>query len=132
MRPAMHTVLVVDDSAIDRRLASGLLERDGGYQILLATCGKDALVALKAQPIDLVLTDLQMDEMDGLELVEAVRADFPLTPVILMTALGSEESELTSPFPPAESPPTSHPKCAQSPQPTPARQPPGRLPKSPD
>ncbi len=91
MRPAMHTVLVVDDSAIDRRLASGLLERDGGYQILLATCGKDALLALKAQPIDLVLTDLQMEEMDGLELVEAVRADFPLTPVILMTAMGSEE-----------------------------------------
>lgn len=91
MRPAQHTVLVVDDSAIDRRLASGLLERNGGYQILLATCGKDALVALKSQPIDLVLTDLQMDEMDGLELVEAVRADFPLTPVILMTAKGSEE-----------------------------------------
>jgi len=91
MRPAQHTVLVVDDSAIDRRLASGLLERNGGYQILLATCGKDALVALKSQRIDLVLTDLQMDEMDGLELVEAVRADFPLTPVILMTAKGSEE-----------------------------------------
>ncbi|MFM9963717.1 MAG: response regulator [Planctomycetaceae bacterium] len=91
MRTAQHTVLVVDDSAIDRRLASGLLERDGGYQILLATSGKDALQVLKSQPIDLVLTDLQMDEMDGLELVEAVRADYPLTPVILMTALGSEE-----------------------------------------
>ena len=91
MRPALHTVLVVDDSAIDRRLASGLLERDGGYQILLASSGKEALLTLKAQPIDLVLTDLQMDEMDGLELVEAVRADYPLTPVILMTALGSEE-----------------------------------------
>ena len=91
MRPALHTVLVVDDSAIDRRLASGLLEREGGYQILLASNGRDALVALRAQPIDLVLTDLQMDEMDGLELVEAVRADFPLTPVILMTAQGSEE-----------------------------------------
>jgi CheY-like chemotaxis protein/anti-sigma regulatory factor (Ser/Thr protein kinase) len=91
MRPAKHTVLVVDDSAIDRRLASGLLEREGDYQILLATNGKDALVALKSQPVDLVLTDLQMEEMDGLQLVEAVRTDFPLTPVILMTALGSEE-----------------------------------------
>ncbi len=57
----------------------------------MATNGKDALLALKMQPIDLVLTDMQMDEMDGLELVEAVRADYPLTPVILMTALGSEE-----------------------------------------
>ena len=91
MRPAQHTVLVVDDSAIDRRLASSLLERDGGYQILMATNGKEALLVLKQQPIDLVLTDMQMDEMDGLELVEAVRADYPLTPVILMTAKGSEE-----------------------------------------
>ena len=91
MRPAQHTVLVVDDSAIDRRLASGLLEKDGSYQIVMATNGKDALLALKQQPIDLVLTDMQMDEMDGLQLVEAVRANYPLTPVILMTALGSEE-----------------------------------------
>ena len=91
MRPAQHTVLVVHDAAIDRRLASGLLEKEGGYQIVLATNGKDALQALKLQPIDLVLTDMQMDEMDGLQLVEAVRADYPLTPVILTTALGSEE-----------------------------------------
>lgn len=91
MRSAKHTILVVDDSAIDRRLASGLLDRDGGYQILMATNGKDAMQMLKTQPVDLVLTDLQMDEMDGLELVEAVRSDYPLTPVILMTALGSEE-----------------------------------------
>ena len=91
MRPAQHTILVVDDAAIDRRLAAGLLEKQGGYQILLATNGLEAMQALKQQPIDLVLTDMQMDEMDGLQLVEAVRADYPLTPVILMTALGSEE-----------------------------------------
>jgi len=91
MRSAQHTILVVDDSAIDRRLASGILEKEGGYRILMATNGKEALQALKSQPVDLVLTDMQMDEMDGLELVEAVRAEYPLTPVILMTALGSEE-----------------------------------------
>lgn len=91
MRHAQHTVLVVDDSAIDRRLASGLLEKEGGYRILMATNGKDALESLKSQPVDLVLTDMQMDEMDGLQLVETIRANFPLTPVILMTALGSEE-----------------------------------------
>ena len=91
MRPVQHTILVVDDSAMDRRLATGLLEKEGGYQILIATNGLEALQVLKQQPVDLVLTDLQMDQMDGLELVEAVRADYPLTPVILMTALGSEE-----------------------------------------
>lgn len=91
MRPVQHTILVVDDSAMDRRLATGLLEKEGGYQILIATNGLEALQVLKQQPVDLVLTDMQMDQMDGLELVEAVRADYPLTPVILMTALGSEE-----------------------------------------
>lgn len=91
MRPAKHTILVVDDSTVDRRLASGLLEKDGGFQILLATNGADAMQVLRRQDIDLVLTDLQMEEMDGLQLVEAVRADFPLTPVVLMTARGSEE-----------------------------------------
>lgn len=96
MRPAQHTVLVVDDSAIDRRLASGLLEKEGVFQIVMAANGVDALQMLKQQPIDLVLTDLQMDEMDGLQLVEAVRADYPLTPVILMTALGSEEIAVTA------------------------------------
>ena len=91
MRPVQHTVLVVDDSAIDRRLATGFLEKAGGYQIVMATSGIEAMEVLKRQSIDLVLTDMQMDEMDGLELVEAVRANYPLTPVILMTAMGSEE-----------------------------------------
>lgn len=96
MRPTQHTVLVVDDSTIDRRLASGLLEKEGVFQIVMAANGVDALQMLKQQPIDLVLTDMQMDEMDGLQLVEAVRADYPLTPVILMTALGSEEIAVTA------------------------------------
>ena len=72
-------------------MASGLLEKDGGFHILLAADGIEALDVMRREPVDLVLTDLQMEGMDGLQLVEAVRADFPLTPVILMTARGSEE-----------------------------------------
>ena len=53
--------------------------------------GREALAALPARLPDVVLTDLDMPEMNGLELVEAVRRDFPAVPVILMTALGSEE-----------------------------------------
>ena len=91
MHSSQHTILVVDDSSVDRRLASGLLEKAGEFRILLAADGNEAMDVLKREPVDLVLTDLQMEGMDGLQLVEAVRADFPLTPVILMTALGSEE-----------------------------------------
>jgi CheY-like chemotaxis protein len=85
------TVLVVDDSEVDRRLVGGLLERHGSCTVAYAPDGKAALQQFELAIPDLVLTDLQMPEMDGLELVAAIKVDFPLTPVILMTAQGSEE-----------------------------------------
>jgi CheY-like chemotaxis protein len=85
------TVLVVDDSAIDRRLAGGLLEKQSDCAVLYAGDGQEALQQLLQQLPDLVLTDLQMPGMNGLELVAAVKNDYPFVPVILMTAQGSEE-----------------------------------------
>lgn len=87
----MATVLVVDDSPIDRRLAGGILEKHGELQIEYAPHGLAALDILAGHSIDLVVTDLQMPEMNGLELVELVRSRHPLIPVILMTAHGSED-----------------------------------------
>ncbi|HUY91332.1 MAG TPA: response regulator [Pirellulales bacterium] len=87
----MTTILIVDDSAVDRRLAQGLLEKCPGLSFMYAANGKEAVEQLKVSPPDLVLTDLQMPEMNGLELVKAVREKHPLVPVILMTAQGSEE-----------------------------------------
>ncbi|MEX0715658.1 MAG: response regulator [Planctomycetaceae bacterium] len=87
----MTRVLIVDDSATDRRLAGGLLERKGGFELLFAEHGRAALEQLELHLPDLVLTDLQMPEMDGLELVQAIKRDYPLIPVILMTAKGSED-----------------------------------------
>ncbi len=87
----MTTVLIVDDSAVDRRLAQGLLEKSGDMSFAYAVHGKEALERLQESPPDLVLTDLQMPEMNGLELVRTVREQYPLIPVILMTAQGSEE-----------------------------------------
>jgi CheY-like chemotaxis protein/anti-sigma regulatory factor (Ser/Thr protein kinase) len=85
------TVLVVDDSEIDRRLAGGLLAKQGGRDIVYASDGKSALAQFEAGAPDLVVTDLQMPEMNGLELVTAIKVDYPFTPVILMTAQGSED-----------------------------------------
>ena len=87
----MATVLVVDDSAVDRRLAGGLLEKQFECAVEYAADGKEALVQMARQPTDVVLTDLQMPQMNGLELVAALKKDYPLVPVILMTAQGSEE-----------------------------------------
>lgn len=87
----MPVVLVVDDSAVERRLAGGILERHGGVTVEYASNGKEALERIENHHPDVVLTDLQMPELDGLELVGRIRQQYPLIPVILMTAHGSEE-----------------------------------------
>ncbi len=87
----MATVLVVDDSPVDRRLAGALLEKQFECTVEYAADGKEALEQIARHYPDVVLTDLQMPQMNGLELVAAVKKDFPLVPVILMTARGSED-----------------------------------------
>jgi CheY-like chemotaxis protein/anti-sigma regulatory factor (Ser/Thr protein kinase) len=87
----MTTVLVVDDLLPQRQLAAGLLAKQGDYEVVFARDGKEALARLAGQPADLVLTDIVMPEMDGVELLQAVRRDYPHVPVILMTASGSEQ-----------------------------------------
>jgi CheY-like chemotaxis protein len=87
----MPTVLVVDDSAVDRKLVGGLLEKGPGMTIEFAENGRDALAKIQNAAPDIIVTDLQMPEMDGLDLVRAVSVHHSDTPVILMTAHGSEE-----------------------------------------
>jgi CheY-like chemotaxis protein/anti-sigma regulatory factor (Ser/Thr protein kinase) len=85
------TVLVVDDSAVDRRLVTGLLRRKGGLDVDSANDGCEALEMIRLRMPDLVVTDLRMPNMDGLELVRNVRRQYPSLPVILITSMGSEE-----------------------------------------
>jgi CheY-like chemotaxis protein len=87
----MPNVLVVDDSAIDRTRAGRLLEKEQGIQVAYAVDGRAALDEIQSRIPDLIVTDLQMPEMNGLELVEAIKREYPSIPVILMTARGSEE-----------------------------------------
>lgn len=87
----MQTLLVVDDSRVDRRLVGGLLQKTGEYEVIYAENGRNALDRLELDIPDAVLTDLHMPEMNGLELVQAIKSDYPLIPVLLMTAQGSEE-----------------------------------------
>ena len=88
----MPTILVVDDSAVDRRLVGGLLAKEPDWRVDYATDGREALEKIAAETPDLVLTDLMMCPMNGLELVAAVRARFSTVPVVLMTSLGREET----------------------------------------
>jgi CheY-like chemotaxis protein/anti-sigma regulatory factor (Ser/Thr protein kinase) len=87
----MPTILVVDDSPVDRALVGGLLRKDSAWNIEYAVDGADAISVLERSPVDVVLTDLVMPKMDGFALVAAVRSRFPGVPVILMTSQGNEE-----------------------------------------
>jgi len=86
----MATILVVDDTAVDRRLAGGLLESSANLDVCYAANGKEALQQIDMGLPDLVVTDLQMPEIDGLELVNTIGDKYPELPVVLMTAHGSE------------------------------------------
>jgi len=88
---AAHTILIVDDSAMDRHLAGAIVQKCEGWRALFASDGREALQMLQQQSPDVVLTDMLMPEMDGLELVRAIHQQHPLVPVILMTAHGSED-----------------------------------------
>jgi two-component system chemotaxis response regulator CheY len=79
-------ILVVDDSAIMRQLISATI-REAGYDVLPAENGKDALVKLYETEVDMVLTDLNMPEMDGIELIKNLRAkpEHKFTPIVMVT-----------------------------------------------
>src|ERR1700688_4812396 len=87
----MPSVLVVDDSPMDLHLAAGLLRKSPDYTVFEAVDGKDALAQIELHLPDVVVTDMMMPNMNGLELVSAVKEQYPLIPIILMTSLGSEE-----------------------------------------
>ena len=87
----MTTILVVDDNAVDRKLAEGLLKNIPGVEITTASNGAEATVSINVSAPNVVVTDLQMPEMDGLELVQWIESEYPEIPVVLMTAKGSEQ-----------------------------------------
>lgn len=86
----MSRLLVVEDSPT-QALAIRILLEDEGFEVAVAADGEEALESIRQSLPDLVCTDLEMPRMDGLQLVEAIRDEFPEIPVILMTAHGSEE-----------------------------------------
>src|SRR3954470_9769296 len=86
----MPMVFVVEDSPTQSEQIKILLE-EAGFEVKQSGNGVQALQALGPGLPDAIVTDLNMPEMDGLELVEQVRSKYPAVPVILMTAFGSEE-----------------------------------------
>lgn len=85
------TVLLAEDTPFFQKLEKDYLEK-AGYTVLVTSNGKEALQALQNEKVDLVLSDINMPEMNGLELVKRIRADESLAklPVIAVTSLTGE------------------------------------------
>ncbi len=86
----METILIVDDEKNYPRILSAVLQEEG-YETLTAQSGKEALGKLCDSDVDLVLTDMKMPSMDGIELLEKIKEIDPELPVIMMTAYGTVE-----------------------------------------
>jgi two-component system chemotaxis response regulator CheY len=80
------TILVVDDSESIREIVSFTLENEG-YKVLLGEDGSDALRHLDSNPIDLILTDLHMPVMNGIEFIKNVRSNenYRTVPILFLT-----------------------------------------------
>ena len=80
------TILVVDDSASLRQVVSIAL-KGGGYDVIEACDGKDGLTKLNGQKIHLIISDVNMPNMDGLSFVKAAKQkpEYKFTPVIMLT-----------------------------------------------
>jgi DNA-binding response OmpR family regulator len=83
--PPPPTILVVDDDSASGDIVSRLLVREG-YATRVVTNGVDCLRVLRAERIDLVLLDVMMPGMDGLQVCAALHAEHSRVPIILLTA----------------------------------------------
>lgn len=88
------TILVVDDSSTVRKFVSVSLSMQG-FQVVTACDGMDALEKLPSQKIDLVITDLNMPNMDGFELIKSLRESpaYKELPIVILTSLSDSLSK---------------------------------------
>ncbi len=91
----MKTILVVEDSTTSRDVTSHFLQQ-GGFRVLEAQDGQDALDILRNRHVDLILTDIMMPNLDGWGLYREIRADksFNLTPFVFLSVLDDIEDQI--------------------------------------
>ena len=88
---SQKTLLIVDDVESLRDVLASVL-KDEGYNVFMAGNGKEGLMVLAAQKIDLLITDIFMPEMDGFELSMGVRNNYPQTKLIIISGGGTVRS----------------------------------------
>lgn len=85
-------IMIADDSSIIRQMASFVLQKSG-YQVVEAVDGQDALDKMVASQVDMLISDLNMPNMNGIDLTKAVRArpEHKFMPVILLTSESQQD-----------------------------------------
>lgn len=91
----MRNILIVDDSASMRQLVTFAL-KDAGYEPAAAANGREALQMAQKSQFDMVVTDLNMPEIDGIELIRKLREQpsYKFTPIIMLTTESQESKKL--------------------------------------
>lgn len=90
----MKTIMTVDDSASLRQMVQFVL-REGGYEVIEAVDGLDALAKVKGKELHLILSDINMPNMTGLELTRRLRAmpEYKFVPIVLLTTESAAEKK---------------------------------------
>ena len=86
-------ILVVDDEPVARQSMTDILKLEG-HNVMSAPNGQAAVEYVRTHPVDLMIVDLRMPGMDGLEVIQVVNQVSPETEVILLTAFGSTETAI--------------------------------------
>jgi two-component system, chemotaxis family, chemotaxis protein CheY len=89
-----RTILSVDDSASIRQLVTFTLTKEG-FTVIEAVDGLDAMEKVKTGPVDMVITDLNMPNVNGIQLIAALRSDpaFKFTPIVMLTTESAMEKK---------------------------------------
>ena len=92
MTKGLKKVLIVDDEeTLTWSMAKSLSKDKDKYEVLIANNGKEAFNHLKKEKVDLVISDIRMPDINGLDLLVKIKKDYPQTKVIIMTAYGSSD-----------------------------------------
>ncbi|MBI1388967.1 MAG: response regulator [bacterium] len=90
LKDEKHSILIVDDDRSYRSILSNVFARSD-YRVSTAEDGQAALQLMESLPYDLVITDLQMPNVDGVALIQTLQNRFPQTRVIVMSAYADED-----------------------------------------
>lgn len=94
MMKNLKKVMIVDDEeTLTWSMAKSLSRDKDKYEVMIANNGAEAITLLKKNKVDLVITDLRMPDINGLDLLVKIKKEYPQTKVIVMTAYGSSDVE---------------------------------------